>query len=429
MDRPLEKKKLSKTKIAAAVSLGLIGVVVLYAAIAGSGGRRVSPSSTPISVDRVRLGDFREYVSIKGEVLPDKSVYLDLEEGGIVEKVHREAGAHIRKGDLIVSLTNSSAQQKNIETETRLLENLDLLRTSRISLTQSNLVLKEQLLDIEHQVADLDRTYKRQQMLMTDPQAALSREQFEAASERLKYLREKRLLLLDRISQEATLQRQQNHQIDESIARIEESLRVIQRIMASLEVRAPIDGQLSSLNADVGQSLQRGERIGQIDQPEVFKVRADVDQFYLSKVVAGLVGGFTFNGDRYRLKVTKIYPEVRDNAFAVDFAFEQAEPRGIRRGQTVQIDLELSAATTTNLVAMGAFHRHTSGRWVYRVDGDGMSAQRTPVVLGRQNPTAFEVIDGLEPGDWIVTSSYDAFGDVPVLKFDKSILPAMRSAD
>src|SRR5262245_15466381 len=182
MDRPLEKKRLSRTKLAAGAGLAVVGVIVLSTAIFGGSGRHLSANSTPISVDRVRTGEFREYVSIRGGILPDQSVFLDLEEGGIVEKVHREAGSHVRKGDLIVSLTNSNAQQQNIETETRLLENLDLLRTSKISLTQSSLALKDQLLDIEHQIADLDRTHKRQQELMKGPDPALSREQFEAAA-------------------------------------------------------------------------------------------------------------------------------------------------------------------------------------------------------------------------------------------------------
>jgi HlyD family secretion protein len=421
MDKPIEKKNWppGKVAIAAAAAAAVLGLTGLL--IANVGTTRLSVQSERLSIAQVKPGEFQEYVPVNGSVQPNTTVFLDLEEGGIVEKIYVQGGSAIKKGDLILSFSNTAAQKANIEAETRLLENLNGLRNSKINLTQSNLILKEQLLDLEYRIGELEKTVTRFQQLMKGPSTTLSKEQFEAKRDELIYLKNKRELLQQRIARETELQEQQSAQIDSSIKRVNKNLEILARIVDALEVRAPIDGHLSSLNAEIGQSFQRGQRIGQVDQLQSFKVRANVDQYYIAKVAVGQKGRFQFDGRDYQVGVAKIYPEVTQDVFQVDMTFDGTVPEGIKRGQTLQIDLGLSEAKTANVVAKGGFYRHTNGRWVYLLAEDGQSARRINIVLGRQNPQYVEVLEGLKSGDWIITSNYESFGDVDELKFPEPL--------
>ncbi|HEY6881457.1 MAG TPA: HlyD family efflux transporter periplasmic adaptor subunit, partial [Polyangiales bacterium] len=315
------------------------------------------------------------------------------------------------------------AQKQNIEAETRLIDNLNQLRNSKIQLTEQNLILKDQLLETEYRLGELERTHKHYTELMKTPNTVISKEQFDATTAELTYLRGKRELLIERIKRETELQQQQSKQIDDSIERVNRNLALLTRIVDSLEVRAPIDGHLSTLSAEVGQRFASGQRVGQIDRPDGFKIRADIDQYYISRVAIGQKGKFEFGGQTYEVETTKIYPEVENDMFHADLAFIGAPPDGVKRGQTLNIDLGLSAPRRTTLVAKGSFYQHTSGRWAYLLGDDGLTAHRTPITLGRQNPQQVEVLEGLKPGDWIITSSYDQFGDAAELTFPKSLKP------
>lgn len=421
MDRPIEKNNWSARRIGM-VAMATVAVLGLaYFVIAGGSTSSRNLASDRITVAKVQQGAFQEYVPVNGTVQPNTTVFLDLEEGGIVERIYLESGKAVKKGDLLLSFSNTGAQKQNIETETRLLENLDRLRNSKLALTQSNLVLKEQLLDVTYKIADLERTYARYERLMKGDSSQLSREQFDATTAELRYLRDKRDLLNERIRREAEIEGQQNAQIERSIVRIDRNLELMARIIDSLDVRAPIDGYLSSLNAEVGQSFQRGQRIGQIDRLDTYKVQADVDQYYIAKVNVGRRGRYTFDGQTYELEVAKVYPEVKDNTFKADMSFVGTPPEGLRRGLVLRTDLSLSATQTAMMVEKGGFYAHTNGRWVYVVAPDGRSARRQDVVMGRQNPQYVEVLQGLKQGEAVITSSYDAFGDVDALKFDEAL--------
>ncbi|HMN46379.1 MAG TPA: HlyD family efflux transporter periplasmic adaptor subunit [Povalibacter sp.] len=387
---------------------------VLVLAFMGLAGSKTRSTVKPerLSVAQVQRGEFHEYVPVNGTVLPSATVFLDLEEGGIVEHVYLQPGAMVKQGDLILSFSNNAVQKQNIEAETRLLENLNELRNSRYTLARSGLMLRQDLLDVEYEIQELQRTHQRYERLMSSRSAALSREQYETSRDKLEYLQRKHALLEERIERETGLQQQQEAQIQSSMERVSRNLQVLSRIVDSLEVRAPVDGLLSALGAEQGQSFQRGERIGQIDQASGFKVRADVDQYYVSSVATGRISQFTFNGRVHELKIVKIYPEVRQEMFQADMEFVGAMPEGLKRGQKLQLQLSLSESRAATLVEKGQFTRATGGRWVYLLAPDGRSAVRTPVVLGRQNPQYVEVLEGLRPGDWIVTSSYENFGGV-----------------
>jgi len=421
MDKAIEKKKWPPRRIAIFAGAGVSALTLLSMVVANSGKTRLNVGSERLSVAQVTQSAFQEYVPINGSVQPNATVFLDLEEGGIVEKIYVEGGNPIKKGDLILAFSNSAAQKQNIDAETRLLDNLNQLRNSKINLTQSNLILKDQLLDLEYRIGELEKTFARFQQLMKGPSSQLSKEQFETKRDELTYLKNKRDLLQQRIARETELQEQQSTQIDSSIRRVNKNMEILARIVDSLEVRAPITGHLSTLSAEIGQSFQRGQRVGQIDQLDSFKVRANIDQYYIAKVAVGQRGKFEFSGRAYEVEVTKIYPEVTQDVFQADLAFVGSLPEGIKRGQTLQIDLSLSETKTTNVVAKGSFYRHTNGRWAYRLAEDGASARRTNIVLGRQNPQSVEVLEGLKAGDWVITSNYENFGDVDELNFPEPI--------
>jgi len=421
MDRPIEQKKWPRRTLVLYAAVASVGVALITMTLANSGRTRLSIDPNRLTISKVELTRFQEYIPVTGTVQPNNTVYLDLEEGGNVEKIYVESGKPIKKGTLILTLSNTTAQKQNIDAETRLIDNLNQLRNSKISLTTSNLVLKDQLLDLDYKILDLDKTFTRYQQLFKNPTPAVSREQFESTRDQLAYLKNKRTLLQERIRQETELQEQQSSQIESSIARVNRNLELLSRIVESLEVRAPVDGQLSTLNAEVGQGFQRGQRIGQIDQMDSFKVQADIDQYYISTVAVGQTGTFELNGRTRELKVTKVYSEVTKDTFKVDLAFADAIPEGIKRGQTLQIDLRLGESKRTNVVDKGGFYRYTNGRWAYLVAGDGSSARRTNIVLGRQNPQSVEVLQGLKAGDAIITSSYDGFNDADVLTFSRPL--------
>jgi len=421
MDRPIEQKKWPRRTLVLYAAIASVGVALITMTLANSGRTRLSIDPNRLTISKVELTRFQEYIPITGTVQPNNTVYLDLEEGGNVEKIYVESGKPIKKGTLILTLSNTTAQKQNIDAETRLIDNLNQLRNSKISLTTSNLVLKDQLLDLDYKILDLDKTFTRYQQLFKNPTPAVSREQFESTRDQLAYLKNKRTLLQERIRQETELQEQQSSQIESSIARVNRNLELLSRIVESLEVRAPVDGQLSTLNAEVGQGFQRGQRIGQIDQMDSFKVQADIDQYYISTVAVGQTGTFELNGRTRELKVTKVYSEVTKDTFKVDLAFADAIPEGIKRGQTLQIDLRLGESKRTNVVDKGGFYRYTNGRWAYLVASDGSSARRTNIVLGRQNPQSVEVLQGLKAGDAIITSSYDGFNDADVLTFSRPL--------
>ena len=422
MDEPIERKSWSTNKLLTFGSVGVVAVVIVYALVSGPRASSLTVDTDRISVDEVRVGEFEEYVPITGRVQPKVTVYLDLEEGGIVEQIFIESGNWVDKGDLVLGFSNTMVQKNNIDSETRLLENLDNLRNSKISATQQSLLLKDQLLDLDFSILELERLFERHKALNDQQNTNLSREEFESTRDRLQYLIEKKALLEARIKQETILREQQARQIDDSIERGSRSLEMLTQIMESLTLRAPISGYLSSMDAEVGQSFSRGQRVGQIDQLDHFKVTADIDQYYISKVSLDQEGTFGFGGGTYKLRIDKIHPEVQEDAsFQVDLEFDGSVPEGIKRGQSLQIDLSLSASRTTNLVSKGGYYRHTNGRWVYRVSEDGSRAYRVDLVPGRQNPESFEVLEGLAPGDWIVSSSYDGFRDVDELILDPPI--------
>jgi len=419
MDRPIERKRFPPAKIALLGGGALLVAAAIFLVATRSGGTTLRVEPTRLTTAKVENGEFRDYYPVDGRIEPATTVYLDLQEGGRVEQIFVKGGHPIAKGELIMRLSNANLQRSAIETETRLIENLDQLRNTQFARTQSSLQLKDALLDLEHQVIDVENRYARYQRLGTE--GAVSVEVIDATRNELDRLHGKRELLKERIAREDVLNRNQLVQANESIERVTLSLDLLHRIVDSLDVRAPIDGFLSSIDAEVGENIAPGRRIGQIDQLEAFKMRARIDQYYLSRVELGTPGKLQHEGKNYDVAVKRVYPEIVNDAFMVDIDFVGAPPPGLRRGQRLTIELSFGASTQSLIVERGGFMQNSGGRWVYLIAEDGRTARRAPVRLGRQNPRYVEVLEGLRPDDRIVTSTYTTFNDVDELEFTEPV--------
>ncbi|MDY6983693.1 MAG: efflux RND transporter periplasmic adaptor subunit, partial [Pseudomonadota bacterium] len=398
MDRALEKPRWSLQRLLPILVVGLIAVLGA-AVFRQSDTSRLSVDSSRLSISTIQTGEFREYYPFDGTVVPETSVYLDLEEGGRVEEIYTKGGQWVEKGTPILMISNTSLQRTTIDSENQLLENLDQISNTQIMRAQDNLMLRDQLLDMNYRIKLLETKFARYEQMMNSPNKPLTLEEYENLRDELAYHKDKRDLLQERIRQEDLLAERQLARANDSVERLNKSLELLTELVASLQVTAPISGQLSSISAEIGQNIGRGERIGQIDVLDKLKIRVSVDQYYASSVVVGTEGKFTLDGTEYPVVVDKVYPEVVANTFSVDVNFVGAAPANIRRGQSLTVELNWGVPKQALMVRKGGFHQHTGGRWVYLVSEDGRTASRVDVRLGNQNPQFIEVLDGLEEGD------------------------------
>ncbi|HEV7632781.1 MAG TPA: HlyD family efflux transporter periplasmic adaptor subunit [Steroidobacteraceae bacterium] len=422
MDKTIEKKPAPLRRWivigVAAVALLTVGWQVLSRT---TGGSRLKIDSSRLTTAVVQNGEFLEYYPFDGTVQPATSVFLDIEGGGRVDQIFVEGGQHVEKGDLILRFSNASLRQGALNTETQLLYNLDIQRTTVFNRQQSTLLLRDALLDLDHQILDVENKFRRYDVLMKNGNTAISVAEFEITRDQLKYLKDRRELMAERIRREDELAEKQLAQANRAIEKLNTGIGMIGQIVASLDVRAPIAGWLSTIDAQIGQNIPAGKRIGQIDLLDKFKVRVKIDQYYISRVEIGTRGHVDLDGKTWEVAVQKIYPEVTASAFEADVVFEGENPPGIKRGQTLTVELSFGTPSRSLKVAKGGFYQQTSGRWVYLVSEDGRGARRTNVRLGRQNPREVEVLEGLREGDRIITSGYDTYNGVNELRFNEAI--------
>ncbi len=412
------------------VALAVLGVAVAtlaYLVLDRNGGSRLRIDSERLATAVVQRAQFLDYYPFDGTVEPATSVFLDIEGGGRVERIYVEGGARVEKGDLILTFSNTQLRKQAIDTETQLLYNLDIQRTTLFNRQQSTLLLKDTLLELDHQILELQKKYDRFEKLMRTDDSPVSQEVYETTRDQLKFLKDRRVLLAERIRQEDELSAKQLAQANRAIEKLNTGLGMVSAIVESLDVRAPISGYLSTIDAQIGQNIPAGKRIGQLDLLDRFKVRVKIDQYYISRVEIGTQGHVNLDEKTWPVTVQKIYPEVTGGSFEADVTFDAGDPPGIKRGQTLTVELTFGAPSTSLVVARGGFYQQSGGRFVYLVSADGRHATRTGVRLGRQNPRQVEVLEGLREGDSIITSSYEAFGEAAELRFDAAIRPAGKS--
>ncbi|EDP71720.1 efflux transporter, RND family, MFP subunit [Flavobacteriales bacterium ALC-1] len=414
MDVPIQKKKFSSKK------LGLIGGVlaiialIVYVIMQTSGGSKLNVEKERISIHTVSKAVFQENIPVNGIVLPITTIYLDALEGGRVEEKFVEDGAMMKKGEPILRLSNTDLELSLVNQETSVYNLLTQMQISQNAARQNTINRQNQFTDVENNLIEAERIYTLNKRLYD--KGAIGRMDYESSKNNFDYQKERMKLAGQVLSEDSISSKLEINQAKSSYARTQSALELMRKKVGDLVVRAPIDGQLTSLDAEIGQSISKGTRLGQVDVTSGYKVRVDIDEHYISRIYNGQTGTFVLNNKTYTLVIKKVFSQVNDGGrFQVDMRFEGDVPEGIRRGQNLQIRVALSAEKEALLVAKGGFFQKTGGNWVFKVSEDGNSAYKVNVRLGSQNTEYYEVLEGLNPGDKVVTSSYDSFGDVEEL--------------
>ncbi|MBW7838798.1 MAG: efflux RND transporter periplasmic adaptor subunit [Chitinophagaceae bacterium] len=410
MDRIIEKKKWNRKRILSITGVAALIILIVASFYFTSGKSKLNVDPERITVGEVKQGNFKEFIPVNGIVLPKTTIYLDAIEGGRVEEKFVEDGAIMKKGQPILRLSNTDLQLGLVTQQTNVYNLLTQMQISKNAAQQNTVSKLNQLADVESEFREAERLYNLNKKLYE--QKAIGLQEFEKTRNNYDYLTQKRKLSKQILAQDSISNLQQVQQAQQSFEGSQNALKVMRQKVEDLIVRAPIDGQLTSLDAEVGQSKNKGERLGQIDVLDGYKVRVDIDEHYISRIYPGLTGEFEFNNKTYRLTIKKIYDQVTNGRFQVDMEFSDSVPEGIRRGQSLQIRLSLSDAATALLLPKGGFYQQTGGNWIFKLSKDGAKAYRVDIQLGRQNPDYFEVLSGLQPGDRVITSSYENFGDV-----------------
>lgn len=413
MDRKIAKPPQRKKLVLAAVVL--LGCAVLVATLLSvSGGRSLNVGSQRIATGVVSKGSFEDFIPLRARVTPAKTLYLDAVEGGRVERVLVEDGAQLQAGDLIVELSNASLQLSVLSNEAQVAEQLNNMRSIELSLEQNRLQHKRNLADIDYQIKMLTRQLQAEQKLLETQ--SLSQSQFDNTHDTLNWYQARKQLTLESQASDAKMQEAQLIFLQETSERLQNSLALSRQNLDNMNVRAPVAGKLSGFDVEVGQSIGRGERLGQIDTPNDFKLSALIDQFYLGRVDIGQRASF----EGYELTISKIYPQVQNGQFEVDFTFVGEQASNIRRGQTIQLKLVLGDATEALLIPNGAFYQDTGGNWIFVISPNGDHAIKRNVRLGRRNSQFIEVLEGLEEGERVVTSPYSSYQDLQKLNLSSS---------
>ena len=414
MDRKIEKKPLYKRRnFQLGVGGGIIFLLLIILILSDTGSK-LNVETDKVTISEVKMGDFQEFIPVTGNVLPKTTVFLDAVQGGAVEKKYIEEGAMVKKGDNILKLSNTNVQLNALQQETFAYQQINDARNSRLSIEQNTINLKRNMLDVQLNYETAKRNYEREKAMWE--KKLTSQESYDLSRDSYKNAVSQRMLAEENLRKDSLRSAAQLEQIDESIQRLQVNLGLIRESIDNLTIKAPISGQLTALNAEIGQSKSVGERLGQIDVLNDYKVRADIDEFYISRVNTGQEGSVEINGKEYQLVVKKVFPEVTNGRFQVDMVFKNDKaPNNLRRGQTLQIRLVLSDLTKALLLPRGGFYQKTGGQWVFVVDPSGNYAEKRQIKLGRQNPDYYEVLDGLKSGEKVVTSSYDTYGDIDKL--------------
>lgn len=368
---------------------------------------------TGLNITTVKSGEFNDYVRVTGQVQPIKTVQLSPLEAGIVEKIVIEEGASVKQGDIIVELSNHNLSLQILDAEAQLAEKQNFLRNTVISMEQEKLSLKQERLQLNIDVARKERLYRQNEALYN--KKLLSREEWLQAKEDYELAKDKRELIIERQKQDSIYRSVQIEQLDNDLANMRRNMSLIRERVANLRIKSPIAGELGQLDIVLGQSLSMGEKIGQINDLQDYKIEAQIDEHYIDRVKNGLEATFERQGTNYNTTVRKVYPEVRNGQFKADFVFCGSRPDNIRTGQTYYLNLQLGQPVQAIIIPRGAFYQSTGGNWVYVVKEGENKAVKRNVRIGRQNPQFYEVLEGLEPGEKVIISSYDSFGDNDVL--------------
>ena len=415
MDRKIKKKKWTPARLASFGFGGLFIVFILYSFVFAEKGAKLNVSVEKINVSDVFRGQFSEFIPVDGNVLPIKTIRLDAIEGGNVARKYLEGGVLVEKGDTIIKLNNNNLVQSFVREETQAFILVNGLENTKLSLKRNEFELKRRLTELDYQIDEAKDNYERSIKLRDEK--VISEQEFLRLKRNYDRLVSNREIEIESQKFDIENTKLQIAQTEATLARTRGNLEMIKANLENLFIKAPISGRVSYINVEVGESIAPGQNIGQIDDLNGFKVRAPIDEHYISRIYEGLTGTFPFAGQEYGLSIYKVYPEVNNGLFSVDLKFEGDIPQGIRRGQTLQIKLQLSENIEAVQIPRGSFYQTTGGNWVFVVDESGQFATRRDIRLGRMNTRYYEVIEGLQPGEKVVVSSYDGYEDKDRLVF------------
>lgn len=417
MDRRIERRLVTPRR--AAVALGAVMLVALsaYAYLQYGLTRTLSVGSERVTVSKVRYGTFHEYIPVTGNVVPRTTVYLDAIDGGQVTQVHVEEGEFVTEGQPLVTFENTTLQLQVINAEAAATEQLDRLSQTQQQFDQTHLRNRMQLVDVKYQIDRLTRDLKRKRPLVETGGATIG--QVDDLEAELRRYQEMLPVAEEALKLDEAFRANQIARMDDRLDAMNRNLEIVRSKLSNLVLIAPISGQLTLLEANVGESKSPGQRVGQVDEVNAFKVNAFIDEFYLSRVTIAQTATVDLDGKEYKLTISKVYPDVSNRQFEVDLAFMGEPPKNIRRGQTVRMRLEIGQPADTLVVSNGAFFDDTGGQWVFVVDPSGDFADRRPVRFGRRNPEGIEVLDGLREGEEVITSSYQSLTDFDRIQFSE----------
>ncbi|MBS3808192.1 MAG: HlyD family efflux transporter periplasmic adaptor subunit [Bacteroidales bacterium] len=414
MDRVIEKKNrlLSKRNIWIMVG-GILAALVIYNIFFGDKSSKLNVEKEKITIETIEKDVFKDYIAVIGTVEPIKTIYLDAVEGGRVEDIMIEEGNMVEKGDEIIRLSNTDLMLQISNNEAQVARAINELRQARLQMQQQQLNNESELIDLQRELNKQRREYENNERLYKNEH--ISYEEYKQSKERHEATVKKFDLFKKAQKQDSIFRAIQIEGLEKSVDRLEKSVDVVRDKLENLNVQAPVHGELASLNPEEGQVINYGERIGKINILDDYKLNVEIDEHYISRVRNGLPGSFDYSGSNYDLKLVKKYPEVNQGKFTVDMVFTNHTPEDINIGQTFRIKLELGQSKTAVLIPRGGFYQSTGGQWVYVVDESGDFATKRNIRIGRQNPQYYEVIEGLQPGEKVIVSSYDNFNEVDKL--------------
>lgn len=412
MDRQIEKKSFLRRYawyIAAAAALAALLVWIVL----GTTANTTTVDATDITISDVTRGKFDDYVRLNGQVLPIQVVQISPEEGGIVREKVVEEGTRVRKGDVILRLSNSNLDLQILNAEAELAEKQNLLRNTQVAMQQDRLNNRTEQATLDTDCDRKRRAYEQNARLYKE--RLISKEVFLQSREDYNLARRKQSLISQRLKQDSLYRHVQMAQMEDNLDNMRKNVLLVRDRKNKLEVRSAIDGELGLLDVELGQNIAAGQNIGQINDLSDFKVQAQIDEHYIDRVRPGLSASFSRDGKTYLLRVRKVYPEVRNGTFRTDFVFVGERPAQMRSGQTFYVELALGKSQQATLIPRGTFFQTTGGNWIFVLDKSGRKAYRRNISIARQNPQYYEVTDGLEPGERVITSGYEAFKDNDVL--------------
>lgn len=418
MDKVIEKKKgIARVFTIKALPYWFGVVVVGFISFLFVRGNRSSlrVNRDTLTIATVIEGEFNDYIRLNGQVQPMTTIQISPLEGGVVQEIIVEEGAHVRAGERLLVLSNDNLDLQILNSEAELAEKENILRNTLISMEQQKLSLRQEQLQLHTDVGRMKREFEAKQALYDEK--LISREEYLRAEEDYRLASNRLQLVNERAQQDSLYRSVEIEQMQESLNNMRLNMQMIRRRKENLTIKAPIDGELGLLDVVLGQSVSQGVKIGQINSLGSYKIEAQIDEHYIDRVVAGLEATFERQDEAYSAVIRKVYPEVRSGKFKADLKFVGEQPANVRSGQTYYLNLQLGQPEQAVLVPRGAFFQTTGGRWIYVLDADGEGATRREIRISRQNPQYYEVLEGLQPGERVITSGYEKFGDSDRLKF------------